>query len=149
MLPLAKSNRGAIFCYDYFDYGYPTRVRGYNERDAYRGEQYLLGQGTVTLSEWTPNALSYDVDTASPNVMVVNQNYDPAWRLVEGDGEVISEDGLIGVRIGAGRQHLKLAYRSYPVLVGAVITLLTSVGILLLWRFESILSGSDRVHEME
>lgn len=68
--------------------------------------------------------------------MVVNQNYDPAWRLVEGNGEVFSEGGLIGVRIGAGRQHLKLAYRSYPFLIGAVITLLTSVSTLLLWRCE-------------
>src|SRR5208282_1478057 len=105
---------------DYFGYGYPTAVRGYNQPDYY-GEQYLLDTGTLTLSDWTPDALSYDVDTPVPNVLVVNQNYDPSWRIVEGAGDVFSEGGLIAVRIPAGKQHIRLAYRSYPFLIGAVI----------------------------
>lgn len=137
MLPLAKSNRGAIYCYDYFGNGYPTSVRGYNEGDAYRGEQYLFGQGTVSIGEWTPNALSYDIDTPTSNVLIVNQNYDPSWRVVEGHGRVFSQGGLIGVWIGAGKQRLKLAYRSYAFLIGAAITFLSSIGTLLLWRLEA------------
>ena len=61
----------------------------------------------MALSNWTPNALSFEVEVPSPTVMVVNQNYEPGWRLVKGRGDVFSRDGLIGVLLPAGRQQLE------------------------------------------
>jgi uncharacterized membrane protein YfhO len=66
----------------------------------------------------------------------VNQNYDPAWRVGEGSGEVFSEGNLLGVRVPEGRQRLKLVYRSYLFDVGAIITFLTGILSLLVWRYE-------------
>jgi uncharacterized membrane protein YfhO len=67
---------------------------------------------------------------------VVNQNYDPAWRVGEGSGEVFSEGNLLGVRVPEGRQRLELVYRNYLFYVGAIITFLTGIISLLVWRHE-------------
>ena len=117
MVGTAISNLGSVFCNEGMDFSDLDKMNvvGFNQ-PGYRGEQFLLRPGSVTLRRWTPNALSYDVNTPAANVMVVNQNYDPNWRLAEGDGEVFSEGGLIGVRLRAGAHHLEVAYRSYPFL---------------------------------
>ncbi len=131
MVGTAISNMGSVFCNEGMDFSdlENRNVVGFNQ-PGYRGEQFLLRPGSVTLRRWTPNALGYDVNTPTANVMVVNQNYNPNWRLAEGDGEVFSEGGLIGVRLSAGTHHLELVYRSYPFLAGAALTLLTCVGAL-------------------
>jgi hypothetical protein len=146
MLPTAMSNTGALHCNEELDFHDVLRmdVIGFNE-PGYFGEQYLVRPGSVTPRRWTPNALSYDVDTPSSNVLVVNQNYDANWRLVEGEGEVFSEGGLIGVRIRAGRQHLKLIYRSYLFLAGAAVTLVTFIVGLALWRRAHLAGLTKRV----
>ncbi len=133
----AASNTGSIACNEavigFYDLRGASNVIGYNQ-PGYFGEQYLIRSGSVTLSRWTPNALSYDVDTPSSNVLVVNENYDPNWRLAEGKGEVFPEGGLIGVRVPSGAQHLKLVYRSYLLLFGAALTLLTWIVAFVVWR---------------
>ena len=133
MVKAAKGNLGVLQCYD--EASLQRHAVGYDQ-PGYRGEQYMLGAGTATLTHWTPNRLSFEVDAPSATVMVVNQNYDPSWRLVEGQGELGSHDGLIAVRVPAGRQHIELAYRSYLFVIGLVVTLVTSLAALLLWRYE-------------
>jgi len=129
------SNLGAVYCNEGMDFSDLDKrsVLGFNQPN-YFGEQHLAGPGSITVQQWTPNAISYEVDTPVDNVMTVNQNYDANWRLVEGKGEVFSEDGLIAVRLPAGAQHLRLAYRSYSFSAGAVVTLVTSIAALILWR---------------
>jgi uncharacterized membrane protein YfhO len=144
MLRAAKSNLGVLTCYDEAS---PERhARGYDQ-PGYRGEQYLLGAGTVTLTKWTPNHLSFEVDAPSPTVMVVNQNYYPSWRLMQGKGELLSNDGLIAVRVPAGRQHIELAYRSRPFAVGLAITIVTTLAMLLLWRYECLRGKTELVNQ--
>jgi len=130
MYPHTKSsNQGDPTCYGAFPV--PTTVTGENEH-GYKGEQYLLGTGSVRLDRWTPNRLSYEVDAPAPTAMVVNQNYDAYWQVVKGKGEVFSSDGLLAVRLLPGAQHLELAYRSTAFTFGAVVTLLTCVAAFLL-----------------
>ena len=62
--------------------------------------------------DWTPNALAFEIDSPERTVLVVNQNYDPAWTLARGEGEVFSDGGRIGVRIPAGSKEIVLRYRS-------------------------------------
>ncbi len=133
MYPLEKSNRGDPTCYEAIRIA--SKVVGSNQ-PGYRGEQYLLGPGSIALRQWTPNALTYDVVTPSSGVMVVNQNYEPGWRVIDGAGEVFSYNGLIGIRLPAGQQRLKVAYRSYLFIVGAAVTMLTCIVAFLLWRME-------------
>ena len=59
----------------------------------------MNGPGTVRLEKWTPNALEYDVDTASPSDLVINQNYDQSWRLTRGTGQVFEFGALLPGKI--------------------------------------------------
>ncbi|HVN28535.1 MAG TPA: YfhO family protein, partial [Candidatus Binataceae bacterium] len=140
MVGTSESNMGSLFCNegmtDFYDF---TRrsVVGFNQA-GYFGEQYLVRPGALTLTRWTPNALSFDVDSRTDNVLVVNQVYDSNWKVVDGQGEVVSEGGLIGVRIPAGTQHLKIAYRSNAFRLGIIVTLMTVVVAVIVWRREGL-----------
>jgi len=122
MLVSAMENTGVVDCYDYTQWN--TNVAGAGD-PGYRGEQYLAGPGAINLAQWSPNAITYDVDVPSASEIIVNQNYSRWWRVAAGQGVAVDHDGLIGVRIPAGRQHLKLAYRDYSMLVGALASIAT------------------------
>jgi hypothetical protein len=133
MLGFARANMGAIRCYEVPTF--PSEVKGADE-PGYRGEQYLLGAGSVRVVEWTPNQLAYEVDAAAPTVLVVNQNYAPGWRLVEGRGTVVPDGGLLAVTVPAGTQRVRLLYRGGAFLLGLAITTATSVAALVVRRRE-------------
>ena len=128
-----RDHQGVVNCYTGMDW--PTQVKGWNE-PGYRGEQYMLGPGTVNLSRWSPNRLQYSVDAPAASVLVVNQNYDPSWRVVSGPGPAFSQDGLLAVRVPAGKSQIDLRYISRPVLYGLAITLLSAIGAIVLFKLE-------------
>jgi hypothetical protein len=151
-LSYARNGEGAKHCNEITRW--PTRVLGYDQR-GYKGEQYLTGQGSVELARWTPNALEYEVDAPEATVLVVNQNYDPYWRIAEGTGQVFELDGdvgrtipvpgLLAVRVPAGHHVVSLVYRSTPVIVGAIVSLLSVLAGLILWRLEARSHTQDEV----
>jgi len=142
MFATAISNQGSVYCNESLNFSnLPESVQGSNQ-SGYLGEQYLIGPGSVSLLRWTPNALTFYVDAQGKDrrsrIMVVNQNYDPSWRVNSGSGEVFSEGGLIGVRVPEGRQRLELVYRNYLFYLGALVTFLTGALSLLWWRYERL-----------
>ncbi|MBI2188495.1 MAG: hypothetical protein HYU37_15450 [Acidobacteria bacterium] len=120
MYALARANMGALNCYEPLDPD--TSAVGINEPH-YRGEQLLLERGTVSLVEWTPNRLVFDVASDGPNVLVVNQNHDPLWRAASGRGEVMAHEGLLAVRVPAGSTRLVLVYQSTWFIAGVALAL--------------------------
>ncbi len=128
MLIPAMQNEGVVRCYEYVNWDTPVRSEG---TPGYLGEQYIDGSGTVRVVRWTPNALSYEVDASAPTVLVINQNYDAPWRLQSGHGEVVSQGGLLAVRLPAGRQEITLRYFGIPFLSGAAITF--TFAVMALW----------------
>jgi hypothetical protein len=121
----AQADLGFVRCYEYT--AFPTNVRPYNQ-PGYRGEQYMRGPGTVKLIKWTPNALIYRVDAPAASVMVVNQNYDAAWELARGGGEIFSDNGLLAIRVPRGSQTIGLVCRGSAFAIGAIISLITLLG---------------------
>jgi hypothetical protein len=122
MLAAVKANTGVLQCYD----NIPMKVHPYGyDQPGYRGEQYLIGDGVVKLARWTPNALSFEIETPVPNTLIVNQNYSSNWRLVNGRGRIISKDGLLAIAVPAGGQQVKLIYRGRSFRDGLTITFLT------------------------
>lgn len=119
---VSQANMGFVHCYEYTPW--KTSVVGFNEK-GYRGEQYMKGPGTVKLSKWTPNRLSYEVDAPAASIMVVNQNYEPGWRLAAGAGQVISVGGLLAVAVGPGDERLTLVYRGWSFEVGLLLSIVT------------------------
>jgi hypothetical protein len=134
MLIPAMENTGVVDCYDYTRWR--TNVKA-SDRPGYQGEAYVPGPGSVGLELWTPNALTYSVSVPAAGEVVVNQNYDRWWKVVAGTGRVVNEHGLIGVRVPPGTQRFTIAYRDYGALIGALVTLATIGGAMLLWRRES------------
>ena len=126
-----RDHQGVVNCY--MSPPWPTEVKGWNE-PGYRGEQYLLGAGSVTLVRWTPNRLEYAADAPGSSLLVVNQNYDPSWRVMSGADQTLSWDGLLAVRVPAGKSRIVLRYISIAAICGFIITLLTAIGTVVLFR---------------
>ena len=124
MYNLAKRNMGDPTCWQPIPIA--NSAVGKNQPN-YRGEQYLTGPGTVRPVRWTPNALYYDVDIKSNTVLVINQNYYGAWRLVGGKGEVFSNNGALAIRLPPGAQRVELRYVDHDFIVGAIISLITAI----------------------
>jgi hypothetical protein len=137
MFASGRANMGVASCYETRGIMPNTKARGYNQPD-YLGEQYLLGPGIVKRRRWTPNELSFDVNSLKPSTMVVNQNYDPGWSVAEGKGEIVavSRDDLLELTVPAGEQRLVLVYRSRQLLIGLFITLGSLAALMLLWKYE-------------
>ena len=143
MLNAALSNRGAVNCYTSIKQ--VKNAIGYNQAH-YRGEQYLLGAGQVLLTNWSPNRLEYEANANGPTQLVINQNFDNGWRLVEGTGEVKSFNGLLAVSIPSGKQTLVLSYRPPWLITGAVISALTVIlaAVLLWFEMRGLFASSIR-----
>jgi uncharacterized membrane protein YfhO len=77
------------------------------------------------------------VDAQAPTVMVVNQNYDPWWRVTSGPGQTFSQDGLLAVQVPKGKSRIVLRYISIAAICGLVISILTALAAFLLFRWES------------
>jgi hypothetical protein len=133
MLRISAANMGITNCYEYTDL--PTSVAGYNE-SGYEGEQHLLGPGALELQQWTPNALSYEVNLAAPTTLVINQNYDRGWRMTRGSGQVVSYHRLLAVELPAGTQEVTVRNVGDGLITGFIITLLAAIGAAILWRSE-------------
>ncbi len=131
MLRFNQANIGMLHCYEFTDI--PTNAVGYNE-STYEGEQHLTGRGDVRLLRWTPNALTYEVDAPGPTTVVINQNFDRGWRLVRGSGRVLSRDGLLTIEVPSGHQQLKVMNLGDGIITGALISLVTAIAALMLWR---------------
>jgi hypothetical protein len=132
MYALARANMGALACYE------PLKPDvapiGVGEED-YRGEQYLLNEGEVSLVEWSPNRLEFEVYSNAPTTLVINVNFDESWRVVSGRGQVLDHDGLIGVSLPAGAQRVSIGYRSTRFTAGVLLALgALAVGV---WRRRS------------
>jgi hypothetical protein len=127
----ALENHGVVHCYAYTKW--PTTVAAYDE-PGYRGEQYLLGRGSVMLQRWSPNALTYRVDLPAPGVLVINQNYDSSWRLRLGAGKVFAHDGRLAVQLAAGTQEIKLWYMGLRATIGFLVSIATLAVAILVWR---------------
>lgn len=128
MYAAAKANMGSVNCYEPLE---PTVAPlGVNE-PGYRGEQYLLREGTVRLVQWSPNRLTLDVSSSTPNVVVINYNYDAFWQVASGTGQTFDHEGLLGVNVPAGSQQIVLAYRSQRFVIGVLLAIgaLTVAGV--------------------
>ena len=95
---LALANRGALHCYESVYLQIAAKMPG----EGFRGEQYLTDGGEVRQLRWGPNALDFEVRTGDATVLVVNQNFDPGWTLVEPKGRTFSRDGVLAAELPAG-----------------------------------------------
>ncbi len=144
MVAANQNNMGAVHCGCCGYHIVLDKVRGYNE-PGYRGEEYLLGAGQVKQTLWTPNRLSYEVDVAAPTSLVINQNMYPGWRVVQGDGEIYSEGGLIAVHVPPGHQQIEILYRPTHILWAYFFTFLATAVTVGVWLIEKRLESPQPI----
>ncbi len=142
MTYLAQANMGAVNCTTYGYWVSRGSVLGYNE-PGYRGEYWLLGDGVVTQTDWSPNVLTFDVSAKSAATLVINQNFDHDWRLTKGQGTVVSEDALLAVEVPQGHQLLRLRYRPEHIGLAFLATIVAFLATFLLWWWETKVQGRD------
>ena len=136
MTAFNQANYGALRCTCCAYYIPRGSVRAMTQ-EGYRGEYYLLGKGTVTQTEWTPNQLTYTVDAPAATSLIVNQNNYPGWRIASGNGELYGYDGLIAVRIPPGRQEIELRYVPRGIWFALTATLFAFVVLFAVWILET------------
>jgi len=123
MYPIASVQLGALDCYEPI----PIAVAAVADTAIdYRGEQYLERPGQVTALEWSPARLVYSAASPTPNVLVVNQNYDPGWQAEPG-ANVFDDRGRLAVSIPAGQTTVALTYDPPSFRAGLAIALLTAM----------------------
>ena len=131
----AMANVGALTCYENFPPDKSANLRGFDQ-NGYLGEQHLLGPGKLTLTNWSPNSLSFNVDVDCATIMAINQNYDSNWRIAAGRGEIVSEDSQLAVVLPAGRQSVTLVYRSIEFFAGLCISMAAWAALFAVWLYE-------------
>lgn len=109
-------------------------VRAREDRD-YRGEAYAEGNATVRLLRLTPNTVRLLVDAKTGDTVVVNQQFDRGWSATP--FAVKSHETLLAIDVPPGSHVVSLHYRPPWILSGTLITLVTLLGLGVLWRYRS------------
>lgn len=89
----------------------------------------------VTQAE--PNQMMVKTKSTAPAILVLSANHYPGWRAYV-DGKFVTnlrvDYNLRGVVLPAGEHTVEFVYRPKSVLIGAVISLLTLIGLVIWWK---------------
>jgi hypothetical protein len=123
-------NRGSIACGEAYPVPMSPLLRGDLPQEEYLEEG---AEGSARRVAWTPNRLEVEVEAAGPVVLRINQNWHPGWRASV--GEVFSREGLLAVRLPAGRHPVVLRFLPRSALGGLAVSGLAWVGLgCVAWR---------------
>ncbi len=103
-LPLLQ-NTGVVDAYETIPFARNSRA---NTDEEYKGEYYLLNDGTVTLNEWSPNRQRFHIKSEEENKLVINQNFDQGWR--SSSGIIVTQNGLLAINIPPGNYDFEVYY---------------------------------------
>lgn len=135
MYPIFLSNSGILGSYEVVGIKRGD-VRTVLDPD-YRGEVYLAGDnGKVLVEYFSPNKLIIDVDIQEQDVLVINQNYYPGWR-VKKDGKILRAgafNGLIADPVLPGRHKITFFYMPLSFLVGLFVSVSFILSAAMLYR---------------
>jgi hypothetical protein len=109
---------------------------------AYRGEAFFAHEGgSVEEVAFHPNRIAVRVRLQTPGVLVINQNYHPAWRADQ--GELFEWEGLLAVRLRETGPHVvQLRYLPQSFVVGLAVSLLGTTG----WALACLTFVGKRLH---
>lgn len=120
-LPLLQ-NTGVVDAYETIPF---DRYVLANTDERYRGEHYLLGEGTVSLVKWSPNRLIFHIQSEGKDRLIINQNFDHGWR--SSQGQTTAHKGLLAVDLSSGNYELEVNYSPKSFNLGVGILLITLV----------------------
>jgi hypothetical protein len=125
-------NEGLINNYEPLEFP-DTAAEAYGA-PGYRGEVWLVGgRGEIRTLQWSPNRLRYGLELRGPDIIVVNQRYDPGWRADDGR-PVFPLDDLIALSVNASDRTVGLYYRPPFFYWGCLVSALGAVGAVVIWK---------------
>lgn len=144
--PAFLLNKGTVNAYEYLPV---SRNAIASDAHAYRGEVYLQNErGRAAYTRWSPNRLTVEVEVWQPDFLVVNQNYDPGWKVTGAASDAVeSVGGLLGVRVIPTDKEVEIYYLPNSFLLGCTVTAATLGLWGLLWALpamRSLLSSTRR-----
>lgn len=122
------ANRGSVDCYEPLHVDVAATPAS---SAAYRGETYLLGTGSAQIQDWSPNAVTIAVQ--GTGTLCLNQNYAFGWR-VRPNKMVKAVDGVVCTDVGPNDRQVTFFYLPGSFLIGTVISVISGIGSLFLWR---------------
>jgi hypothetical protein len=117
-----RANNGSISNYDSSPIvsSYPKGVAD----PEYRGEVYILGNGSASYSYWSPNKLTAEISSTDASKLIINQNFDKGWKL---SGGILDKyNGLLSANITSQTRQVTFTYLPYSFIAGLVISILTA-----------------------
>lgn len=100
------ANLGSIYCVAGNPLPESALLRGDLAQEEYPQDPT---KATVKRLEWTPNAITLEVDAKEPTTILVNQNWAPQWRA--SIGTVKSFEKLLAVDVPGGKNVVVLQYK--------------------------------------
>lgn len=92
---------------------------------------------SAEMTQAEPNQVSVKTKSAQASILVLSANHYPGWRAYV-DGKFVTnlrlDYNLRGVVLPAGEHTVEFVYRPKSILIGAVISLLTLIGLLIWWK---------------
>ena len=92
---------------------------------------------SAKITEAEPNQVVVKTQSAQPAILVLSANHYPGWRAYV-DGRLVEtlrvDYNLRGVTLPAGEHSVEFVYRPKSVLIGAVISMLTLMGLIVWWK---------------
>lgn len=120
----APASLGTLQCFE--ETAFPMSAKLAGNAPA---EEYPLDPDAATVQRvsWTPNVITLHVVAKANTTVVVNQNWNAAWR--SNIGSVRAADGLLAVDVPAGDHQVVLKYRDRSLQAGLVVSVLSLLGL--------------------
>lgn len=113
-------SRGTLACFEETPFPQAADLRGDLSAEEYPLDETLA---SVTRKRWTPHRIDLDVNARKATTIIVNQNYNTAWRSTV--GKAFSLRQRLAVRVPRGSYQMSIVYRDSLVYLGAFVSLLT------------------------
>jgi len=127
--PNFLQNLGTVNCYERIHLTAKVMPQAFDDGtlvEEFRGDAYLPELNkTAELVYFSPNKLKVKVDVDKETVLVINQNFHPAWK--SKDRKVFSYNGLIATEVREGDDEISFYYLPGSFIVGLIITLITLI----------------------
>jgi hypothetical protein len=125
----APMSRGTLACWEAYPVPQSAKLRGDLTQESYLADD---SAGSVDETFWSPNLLRYTVTLTRPTTLLVNQNHHPGWHASV--GEVVNQEGLLGVALPAGSHDVRLSFEPRAARGGFATSAVALVVAAFFWR---------------
>ena len=135
-------NKGTTNCYEHFKLktaAAPRYLVNGTLNPLYRGEVYLEKGGNASISKFTPNEVTVNVNAASSDILVLNQNYYTSWRAKGGSGDAFNYNGLVAVPVSASTKQVVFYQYSKSFVLGLIVSIIAIIlALLVYFKFDKL-----------